>query len=58
MTRAALAGWLLVTSYGGTIAWYETKDDCVTVSKWAYDQSWIVTRCFPDRQSIDEVRKP
>lgn len=51
-----LAGWLLVHEQGPTIAWYETKDDCMTVSKWAYDKSWYVTACFPDRFSVDEVR--
>lgn len=59
MTRALstiAAGWLLVTYYGGTIAWYETKKDCLTVSEWGYQQSGMVARCIPDRFGIDEIR--
>jgi len=50
---AALAGWLLITYHGGTVAWYETKEDCELASK--YTANWT-TACTPDRFAVEELR--
>jgi hypothetical protein len=52
MTRAALAGWLLVTYYGGTIAWYETEADCKVAAEYTHKKG----RCVPDRFAVEELR--
>jgi hypothetical protein len=53
MTRAALAGWLLVTGYGGTIAWYETEADCKVALQYVGEYA---NDCVPDRHAVEAMR--
>ena len=56
MTRALstiLAGWLMVTYYGGTIAWYETEADCKVAGNYVNLGIW---RCVPDRHAVEAMR--
>lgn len=46
------AGWLLVTHYGGNIAWYETKEDCEIAAQYPSDTA----ECVPDRFAVEEIR--
>lgn len=59
MTRALstiLAGWLLVTDHGGTVAWYETKEDC-EVALQAARPLLTYNACIPDRFAVEELRR-
>lgn len=52
----ALAGWLLTSYYGGTIAWYETKADCRTALE-SIDPRMPMHDCIPDRFAVEDMRK-
>lgn len=54
MTARILAGWLLVTYYGGTIAWYETEADCKVAAE--YTDVWTEV-CVPDRHAVEAMRQ-
>lgn len=58
MTRALstiLAGWLLVIDHGGTVAFYDTKEDCEVAAQSL--RTWFY-RCVPDRFAVEQMRQP
>lgn len=53
-----LAGWLLVSHNGGIVGWFDNRQDCQTVQKFASEEEGLGTYCIPDRFSLDEIRPP
>jgi len=53
MRSFAIFGWLLCTYHGGTLAWFETREDCQLASK--YTEGWT-SNCIPDRFEIEKLK--